>query len=436
VTAGSGSVGKKIKRCAACKREYPATEIICSVDNTLLMTVAEDPLIGMTLADKYLVISEIGRGGMSVVYKGKHTLMDRIIAIKMLQQQLVEDQMSTKRFQQEAQAVSHLSHPGIIGVHDYGIAPSGQPYLIMDYLVGESLADVIKQDHSLPEKRAIGLFMQACDALDHAHKKGVIHRDLKSSNIMLVESEGKTDLVKVVDFGIAKLTPASGKQQQNLTQTGEIFGSPIYMSPEQCMGQPLDVRSDVYSMGVLMYETLTGFPPLMGQTIVETMQMHVANKPQSFATVRPDLNISKEIEVAILKALEKNPDDRYVDMRACYDALDAVYQKMITGRTSNAIPLLEPEPTLMTPPRPTTSAYNLPRARYQNPNPNAISRYGMKSYDQVVEAKARGAETGKTMRAKEEVEDPKKGSVLPVIIIAGAVILLLCVVAFFSLHGH
>ncbi|CAM6000373.1 unnamed protein product [Sphagnum balticum] len=399
------------------------------------MTVTDDPLIDMTLADKYLVISEIGRGGMSVVYKGKHTLMDRIVAIKMLQQQLLEDQMSTKRFQQEAQAVSHLSHPGIIGVHDYGIAPTGQPYLVMDYLVGESLSDLIKREHSMPEKRAIGIFMQACDALDHAHKKGVIHRDLKSSNIMLVESEGKTDVVKVVDFGIAKLTPASGKRQQNLTQTGEIFGSPIYMSPEQCMGQPLDVRSDVYSLGVLMYETLSGFPPLMGQTIVETMQMHVTNKPPLFATVRPDLNISKEIEVVILKALEKNPDDRHVDMRACYEALELVNQQLISGRTSSAtIRVVDPEPTLLTPPRLSNSAYNLPRARYQNPNPNAISRYGMKSYDQVVEAKARGAENGKTLRAKEESEEPKKGSFLPIIIIAGAVILLFCVIAFFFLH--
>ena len=189
------------------------------------------------------------------------------------------DQTSKKRFQLEAEAASCLKHPNIIAVYDYGIAPTGQPYLVMEYLVGESLADLIKRDKNIEQRRVVKIFIQACDALSHAHKKGVIHRDLKSSNIMLVEQEDKSDIVKVLDFGIAKLMPASGKLPQNLTQTGEVFGSPIYMSPEQCLGQTLDQRSDIYSMGTMLYEALTGVPPLVGNTIVDTMQMHVGTKP-------------------------------------------------------------------------------------------------------------------------------------------------------------
>lgn len=278
-------------------------------------------MLGTTLADKYLIETEIGRGGMSVVYKGRHELMDRMVAIKMLQAQLVNDQTSIKRFKQEAKAASCLTHPNVITVYDCDVSPGGQPYLVMDYLVGESLADIIKRENHVDQERALNIFIQACDALEHAHLKGVLHRDLKSSNIMLVDFEGKTDVVKVVDFGIAKLMPSSGKQSQNLTQTGEIFGSPIYMSPEQCLGSHLDPRSDIYSMGAMLYESLMGMPPLMGDTIIDTMQMHVSMVPASFADMRPDLRIHPQFEAVVFKALEKRPEDRYASMEQFRDAL-------------------------------------------------------------------------------------------------------------------
>ncbi len=279
-------------------------------------------MIGTKLADKYLIISEIGQGGMSIVYKARHELMDRMVAIKMLQTALISDQTSVKRFQQEAQAASCLTHANVITVYDYGVAPAGEPYIVMDYLQGESLADVIKRDNHVEPRRAVNIFIQACDALEHAHQKGVLHRDLKSSNIMLTECEGHQDVVKVVDFGIAKLMPSSGKQVQNLTQTGEVFGSPIYMSPEQCLGHALDQRSDIYSMGTMLYEALTGKPPLMGDTIVDTMQMHVSTKPDSFAYIRPDLAIAPELERICLRALEKKPADRFPSMAIFKEALE------------------------------------------------------------------------------------------------------------------
>ena len=320
--------GQKIKKCPQCNAEYSGNEIVCPKDRTMLLAPQKDELIGQILNERYKVVEEVGRGGMSAVYKGVHELMDRTVAIKVLLPQLVSDQISIKRFQQEAQAASHLQHPNVITVYDYGFVANGQPYLVMDFLEGESLSDIIKRDKQVNVKRMIPIFMQACEALEHAHQKGVIHRDLKSSNIMLIDFEGKKDFVKVVDFGIAKLMPSSGKQSQNLTQTGEVFGSPIYMSPEQCMAQSLDARSDIYSMGAMMYEGLTGQPPLMGNSIIDTMQMHMSTPPKPFKEMRPDLSIPDSLERVVLKALAKKPEHRFQSMQELRDALDGVSKLM------------------------------------------------------------------------------------------------------------
>lgn len=324
------------KRCPKCHREFPVQSVICDVDSTLLMLVQEDPLLNAVLAEKYRVLHEAGRGGMSVVYKGVQEFVDREIAIKILQSQLVSDPTSVKRFQQEAQAASLLKHENIIKMYDFGIH-DGRPYLVMDFLVGDSLSDIIRRDNQVEVERAIKIFIQATDALAHAHRHGVIHRDLKSSNIMLVDEDGKTDVAKVVDFGIAKLLPNSGRQSQNLTQTGEIFGSPIYMSPEQCMGHILDARSDIYSMGTMIYESLTGYPALMGKTIVETMEMQVRESAKPFAEIRPDLTLPKEMELIVFRALEKKPDNRYQSMEEFRDALIHV-GKVLANRKGTATP--------------------------------------------------------------------------------------------------
>jgi eukaryotic-like serine/threonine-protein kinase len=321
------------KYCPKCRHIYGATEEVCPQDQSLLQpeplsfqnNKLETP-IGTVLADRYEILSEVGRGGMSIVYEARHLLMDKVRAIKMLLSQLMYDQTSKKRFQREAEAASCLDHPNIIAVHDFGIAPTGQPYLVMDFLVGESLAELIKREQRIEQFRAVKIFLQTCDALSHAHKKGVIHRDLKSSNIMLVQDDETTDIVKVLDFGIAKLMPASGKFPQNLTQTGEVFGSPIYMSPEQCLGQTLDERSDIYSMGTMFYEALVGVPPLVGNTIVDTMQMHVATKPASFSA--SGVEIFPRLEALVFKALEKKPDERFQSMEEMFHALVETYVLM------------------------------------------------------------------------------------------------------------
>ncbi len=282
---------------------------------------AQNTLVGTRLADRYEIISVIGHGGMGVVYKARHELIDRVVAIKMLKPQLIMDAASAQRFQQEAKAASRLSHPNVITLFDFGLTPTGQPYLVMDFLQGSSLSELIKRERQLSVDRFVSICSQVCDALDHAHRNGIIHRDLKPGNIMLTTRQGEADLVKVVDFGVAKIMPFAGEDSQSVTQSGEVFGSPVYMSPEQCVGEPLDVRSDIYSMGVVMYEMLTGTVPLRGKDIIQTIMMHKCDLPSPFAQMRPDLHIPDRLEAAVFKALAKDPAKRYQSMSEIKESL-------------------------------------------------------------------------------------------------------------------
>ncbi|MBI4534198.1 MAG: serine/threonine protein kinase, partial [Candidatus Melainabacteria bacterium] len=291
-------------------------------------------LIGSVLADRYEILCLVGEGGMSVVYKGRHQLMDRLVAVKMLKAHLVSNPSILKRFQQEAKAISYLTHPNIVSVFDFGILP--QPYLVMDYLQGISLDDLIEESKGLKVERAIHIFGQICNALTHAHQKGLIHRDLKPGNIMLVRSEDEDDFVKIVDFGIAKLMPWAQQDFQKLTQTGEAFGSPVYMSPEQCLAEELDNRSDIYSLGCVMYETLTGRPPLVGSQVLETMYKHLNATPVALGAIRPDLCFAESLEKIVLKCLRKKPEERYQSMKELKEDL-----LQVTLRKSSGVPIME-----------------------------------------------------------------------------------------------
>jgi serine/threonine-protein kinase len=285
-----------------------------------------DPLLNTVFAERYTILEVLGKGGMGVVYKARHDLMDRLVAIKMMLPQLVSDDVSLARFQREARAASKIAHQNVIAIHDFGITPdTGVAYLVMDYVEGETLGAAIKRDGQLGVTRAVKIFLQVCDALVTAHQQGIIHRDLKPGNIMLVTQHDKQkDFIKVLDFGVAKLASAENEtDQQRLTTTGEIFGSPVYMSPEQCSGGSLDARSDIYALGCVIYETITGEAPCIGKNALETISRHLTMTPASFAEARPDLYIPEWLEEVVFKSLQKDPNDRQQSMQELYDELSA-----------------------------------------------------------------------------------------------------------------
>lgn len=320
-----GDLDKKV--CLECHRQFTGLVASCPHDNTVLVPVAQDPLVGTKLDGKYEILSVLGTGGMGVVYKGKQELMDRIVAIKMLLAHHLNDTHSVKRFLHEGKATCKLKHPHIITVYDYGVSPQGQPYIVMDFLEGTPLSDQIRKEGQIGVDRSMSIFKQSALALEHAHSQGVIHRDLKPSNIVLIDFDGNKDYVKVVDFGVAKLVEDAGTEMQRLTQMGEVCGSPVYMSPEQCQGLPLDPRSDIYSMGIVMYETLTNKLPILGKTLVETMHKHIMEPPTPFSEARPDLYIPERVEQVIFKALSKNPDDRQQSMKQLATEIDMAIPK-------------------------------------------------------------------------------------------------------------
>jgi serine/threonine protein kinase len=286
----------------------------------LFAVQAEGLTAGSVVAERYEVLELVGYGGMSLIYKARHQLMNRVVALKMLHARSLLDPAGLKRFQQEAQAASLLDHPGVIRVYDFGILPGDQPYLVMDFVEGVSLTNLIEKKKKLSYEYCLPLFIQVADALAHAHAKGVLHRDLKPCNVMVVETNG-VSCVKVVDFGLATFLPDAPIQGAKLTQTGEVFGSVHYMSPEQCCGKKLDERSDIYAFGCVMYECLTGKPPIQGDSIVETMQKQVTTNPVPMTVFTGGEKFPPKLEQVIMRTLKKSPEDRYQSMEEIYDEL-------------------------------------------------------------------------------------------------------------------
>ncbi|MBI1271650.1 protein kinase [bacterium] len=314
------------KVCIACKQEFSADVTKCPHDGTVLTPVTSEPSVGSIIAGKYEVLSIVGGGAMGLVYKARHTLMKRVVAVKVLRPNMALDETTVSRFQKESEALSVLDHANILKVFDFGLNEQGQPYLVTDYLEGDTLADLLNRDERIDYKRAIELFKQVSSALSHAHKNGVIHRDMKPSNIMLVKDDEGNEMVKILDFGIAKVSDDAESSTQ-LTKTGEVFGSPLYMSPEQCRGKKLDARSDIYSVGCVLYRSLIGTPPIVGQDLIECLYKHVNEDPGSFAEAFPGNEIPAALEALVMKCLMKDPALRYQSMNELRDALLAVEDK-------------------------------------------------------------------------------------------------------------
>ncbi len=272
-------------------------------------------LIGKVIGNHYKIIELIGVGRTSNVYKAHHLLLDRLVAIKYINRELVSDEVSLKRFHREAQAASNLKHPNICAVNEYGIDEQGRSFIVMDYIDGITLKKLLRRGGALEPQKAIKIICELCEAVSHAHSKGVIHRDIKPENIIL---SSDNDGIKLVDFGMVKLVDRNDGKAANLTKSKELLGTPFYMSPEQCLSKSVDARSDIYSMGCVLFEMLSGSRPFQGRSTVEVVHEQVNSAPPEVADNPPGM---RQI---VSRCLKKNPDERYETVQELLSAIKAL----------------------------------------------------------------------------------------------------------------
>lgn len=293
--------------------------------DSLEKSTANNPDVTCNLTAAYDIQGELGSGGMGVVFRAKHRFIGKDVAIKMLDADAIATVDAVERFQLEAKANSRLQHPNIVSVFDFGILPGGRCYLVMDFIDGKSLSDVIEERGRLPLAEALPIFIGISSALQCAHEHSVLHRDLKPANVM-VTSKG---VAKLVDFGIAKITDDEAPQ---LTRTGQTFGTPCYMSPEQCRGTKLTGRSDMYSFGCVMFETLVGEAPFNAESPTQIMYMHMTDPVPDIEL--PDGELPEMFKMIVMKTLAKDPADRFLNMKELTEALVYAQNEMSKSKTT------------------------------------------------------------------------------------------------------
>jgi serine/threonine-protein kinase len=295
---------------------------------------APDPLIGRDLLNgQFQIVRKIGTGGMGAVYEASQPAINGKVAVKILHAKLANRKDLVSRFHREAAAMSHLTHPNTVKVLLYGEdEKDGLLYIVMEYLEGKNLNQTVRAEGPMPAARAIPILAAACHALQEAHEQGIVHRDLKPENIFLCQQGGMKDFVKVLDFGLAKVTEREMRPgSMILTQEGMVFGTPEFMSPEQAQGKTLDARSDIYSLAVILYEVLTGKLPFDAKSPMEYIQLHVQKEPIVLSQRVPGKTFPPELDVAIGKALAKAREDRFQTALEFAQALQRAIGIPVTG---------------------------------------------------------------------------------------------------------
>lgn len=292
------------------------------------MSDASPDLVGQLISGRYRVLGTLGTGGMGQVYLAEHVAIQKRVALKVLHREYSSKQDIVERFRQEAISASRIKHPNVLEIFDYGELTDGSSFIAMELLEGRDLGQALEKDGPLPPAAALEVLLQICRALEAAHARGVVHRDLKPDNVFLQKQEGADPIVKIVDFGIASLRSSEEAAQQEqagskrrLTKTGMIFGTPEYMAPEQAQGKRADERSDVYAAGVILFETLTGAVPFTGETFLEVLNRHVLFPIPRLTEVNENVQVSPELEDVVRRAMAKDPAARYATMREFADAL-------------------------------------------------------------------------------------------------------------------
>ncbi len=314
--------------CARCGRRLDSGVRRCPYDGEVAAQPAEsDGWVGSIIDARYVVKSVLGYGGMGIVYAVQHLKLGRPLALKVLRRDLANDADLCKRFIQEARAAAAVNHPGVVQITDFGVLTSGQPYFVMELLSGRSLSRLMAQERPLPIERVVTIVEQLVEALEAAHAVNVIHRDLKPDNIQVASDSSHNDVIKILDFGLARVAGAT-----RLTKQGFVFGTPHYMSPEQAQGDPVDHRADIYALGVLMYEMATGKVPFDADSYMGVLTKHI-----SMTAVPPSKVLGRRLgalEVIVLRCLEKRPHHRYQSLREL-----AVDLRVAVRRTEHGIEL-------------------------------------------------------------------------------------------------
>ena len=298
-----------MKVCATCGTEYPDDQSFCPADGSALKSTSSADLVGSVIAKQYRIVEKLGEGGMGAVYLGEHVKMGRMSAIKVISTSLAQDPDSIARFNREAANAARINHPNVCTIYDFGETDDGLIYLAMEFIEGEALTDLLNRERALPPKRAADIARQTAEALEAAHEFGIVHRDLKPDNIMIAKNRDGSDLAKVVDFGIAKA--AGGDEKQNVTKTGLVVGTPEYMSPEQLSGDPVDGRSDTYSLALVFFRMLTGTLPFQAATAQEVMIKRLTDEPRTLADAVPGTDFPPALQRVMDRALQQMPSDRY-----------------------------------------------------------------------------------------------------------------------------
>jgi serine/threonine-protein kinase len=331
----------QLKICPVCNTEYPANERFCPRDGTALraQSAAANDLVGAVIAERYHVLKKLGEGGMGQVYLAEHVKMGRKSAVKVMHPGMVQNVDAISRFNREAANASRINHPNVAGIYDFGETAEGLIYLAMEFVEGQPLTDVIKQHGALPPMRASEIARQTAEGLSVAHDMGIVHRDLKPDNIMIAKGRAGADLVKVVDFGIAK---AAASEEQKVTKTGMVVGTPEYMSPEQLSGDPLDARSDIYALALVTFNMLTGKLPFPGETMQESMIMRLTDEPRSLVDMKADVQWPSDLQAVLDKALARNANDRYRNASEfAHDLVQAIDRMPATSITTMGTEVLQ-----------------------------------------------------------------------------------------------
>ncbi|MBI4509777.1 MAG: protein kinase [Deltaproteobacteria bacterium] len=342
-----------MKSCPQCARQFVRTDEFCPFDGIRLVPVvmpgearthgqhvlpggivlppeeSYDYLVGTVLDGRYAIEEKLGEGGMGVVFRARHTVIEKTVAVKVLKEEVAADQSLVQRFLQEAKAASRIGHPHIVDVTDFGVLPNGSAYSVMEFLSGVTLSRLLREEGTLSASRAVPIVAQISRALAAAHEKGIVHRDLKPENIFLLERDGQRDFVKIVDFGIAKVNPIEGDTSDGprLTRAGMVFGTPEYMAPEQAAGRSdADHRVDIYALGMIFYELLVGYVPHKSDSPVAILAMQILDPIIPPRHAVPGLAISEEMERVVMTALAKEREERFDSMGALLAALEHASQ--------------------------------------------------------------------------------------------------------------